>query len=531
MSNKQSVTFKNTGYFSKIICDYLEKKESVQDYYDHFPDLNGFEKQIALRKGKNKMLDRNSLVQTLREQYKNISISPGTKNNIELLLKENTFTITTGHQLNLFTGPLYFLYKIISTINLTTQLKKEFPENNFVPIYWMATEDHDFEEIQYFNFHSQKIKWDRKANGAVGRLDTEGLDQVFDDFSIRLGTSKNAESIKTLFKRSYLEHNNLANATRFLANELFGSYGLVILDADNKELKKRFIPYIKEELFEQTSFKEVSKTVATLEQSYKIQVNPREINLFYLDDNLRERIIYEDGNYNINNTNLSFSKEAMLKMVTDSPEKFSPNVLLRPLYQEVILPNLCYIGGGGELAYWFELKKYFDVVDVPFPILLLRNSAVLYTLKQLKKMKRLNISNKDIFIDQNKLVNKKIKDISEINIDFSKQRMQLQKMFYDLETLSNQTDPSFLGAVKAQEKKQVNGLNKLETRLLKAQKRKMKEVVDRIITLQDQIFPNQSLQERNTNFSEFYLNYGDSLIPNLINALDPLELKFDLIEF
>ncbi len=530
MSNKQSVTFKDTGYFSKIICDYLEKKESVQEYYDHFPDLKGFEKQIALRKGKNNMLDRNSLVQVLRAQYKNISISPGTKNNIELLLKENTFTITTGHQLNLFTGPLYFLYKIISTINLTTQLKKEFPENNFVPIYWMATEDHDFEEIQYFNFKGKKIKWDRKAAGAVGRLDTKGLDKVFNTFSKELGTSKNGEAIKSLFKRSYLEHNNLADATRFLANELFGAYNFVILDADNKELKKRFIPFIKEELFEQTSFKEVSKTVTALEQSYKIQVNPREINLFYLDDNLRERIIFEEGIYKINNTDLSFTKETMLKMVEGSPEKFSPNVLLRPLYQEVILPNLCYIGGGGELAYWFELKKYFEAVGVPFPILLLRNSALLCTPKQVKKMQRLNISKEDIFIDQNKLVNKKIKDISEINIDFSEQRMRLKKMFDDLEILSNQTDPSFLGAVKAQEKKQINGINKLEKRLLKAQKRKMKEVVDLITTLQDQIFPNQSLQERNTNFSEFYLNYGENLIPVLFKALQPLELKFDLIE-
>jgi uncharacterized protein YllA (UPF0747 family) len=241
VSNKKSVSFKNTGYFSKIICDYLEKKVAVKNFYTYFPDLNGFKKQIELRSEKNNILDRKVLVQTLKTQYKNISTSSKTKNNIALLEKENTFTITTGHQLNLFTGPLYFLYKIISTINLTNQLKKEFPENNFVPIYWMATEDHDFEEIQYFNFKGKKIKWDRKTGGAVGRLDTKGLEQVFNDFSTKLGTSKNAESIKTLFKRSYLEHNNLADATRFLANELFGAYGLVILDADNKDLKKRLI--------------------------------------------------------------------------------------------------------------------------------------------------------------------------------------------------------------------------------------------------------------------------------------------------
>lgn len=530
MSTKQTVTFKDTGYFSKIICDYLEEKESVQTFYNHFPNLSGFEKQIGLRKGKDKILDRETLVNTLQNQYKKIPTSPLTGSNIQSLLKDNAFTITTGHQLNLFTGPLYFLYKIISTINLTTQLKKEFPESNFVPIYWMATEDHDFEEIQYFNFQGKKIKWKREAAGAVGRLSTEGLESVFNDFSQKLGASKNAVEIKALFKRSYLEHNNLADATRFLANELFGTYGLVIIDADHKDLKKRFIPYIKEELLNQTSYKEVSKTVQELGRHYKIQVNPREINLFYLDDSLRERIIFEDNAYKVNNTDLIFTKESLMKEVEESPEKFSPNVLLRPLYQEVILPNLCYIGGGGELAYWFELKKYFDVLEVPFPILLLRNSAVLCTPKQMNKLKRLKISKEEIFAEQNKLINKKIKQISELSIDFTEQRSLLEKMFFDFQILSNETDASFLGAVKAQEQKQINGINKLEKRLLKAQKRKLKEVVDRIITLQDQIFPSRSLQERNTNFSEFYLDYGEGLIPALFSALQPLELKFDLIE-
>ena len=530
MSTKRSVTFKSTGYFSNIICDYLDQKESIKGFYNNFSDLNGFKKQIELRSGKFNTTDRKTLVKSLLEQYKSIDTSSKSKNNIESLLKDNTFTITTGHQLNLFTGPLYFLYKIISTINLTTQLKKEFPKYNFVPIYWMATEDHDFEEIQYFNFKGEKISWDRESYGAVGRLNTKGLDQVFDGFIEKIGNGKNDEDIKMLFKQSYLEYDNLADATRFLANKLFGKYGLVIIDADKKDLKNKFIPFIKDDLIEQTCFKEVSKTIKKLSEDYKIQVNPREINLFYLDDKLRERIVFEDGVYNIKNTELIFTKEAILKEVENHPEKFSPNVLLRPLYQEVVLPNLCYIGGGGELAYWFELKKYFDTVNVSFPILLLRNSAVLCTSKQLKKIKKLNISKEEIFVNQNDLINRKVKDFSSINIDFSKQRSQISNMFKNLEELSFQTDKSFIGAVKAQEKKQLNGIDKLEKRLLKAQKRKLKEIVERIIKVQNEIFPDHGLQERNANFSEFYLDHGEDLIPALINILEPLEQKFDLIE-
>jgi bacillithiol biosynthesis cysteine-adding enzyme BshC len=234
----------------------------------------------------------------------------------------------------------------------------------------MATEDHDFEEINYFNFKNKKIKWNRESSGPVGRLSTEGLDLVFEQFSNEIELGENATYLKNLFENSYLKHSNLADATRFLANELFKNEGLVILDGDSVELKKLFIPYIKKELLEQSSFTNVSKTNLLL-KDYFVQVNPREINLFYIEDNLRERIIFEDGIYKINNTVLHFTESEILTEIENHPEKFSPNVITRPLYEEVILPNLCYIGGGGEIAYWLELKSNFEENNVTFPILLL----------------------------------------------------------------------------------------------------------------------------------------------------------------
>lgn len=529
MKTHKTIPFQETGYFIKIIRDYLDRKENLSEFYGNFPDIKGFEKQIKSKWESFSDDSRNVLVSSLDSQYQGLSISDKTKSNINLLKKNNTFTVTTGHQLNLFSGPLYFLYKIVSTINLAKQLNKEFSDCNFVPIYWMATEDHDFEEIQFFNFKNNKINWNRESQGAVGRLTNKGLDSVFNEFSELLGESKNATFLKDLFNDAYLQHNNLTDATRFLANQLFGAYGLVIVDGDDKELKKQFKPFVKEELLQNASFKEISKTIEKLERNYKIQVNPREINLFYLDDNLRERIVFEDEVYKVNNTNIIFTKEEILSELENFSEKFSPNVMLRPLYQEVILPNLCYIGGGGELAYWFELKKYFEAVKITFPILLLRNSVLLITEKQIKKMKKINISIKEMFMKQDELIGNKVRSISEISIDFSSQRLYLKNMFNDLEKLSNKTDKSFLGAVKAQEKKQLKGIDHLEKRMLKAQKRKYNEIVNRIAILQDELFPNQSLQERQANFSEFYLEYGDHLIQSLIENLNPLKLEFDVV--
>jgi bacillithiol biosynthesis cysteine-adding enzyme BshC len=531
VTKTSTIPFHETGYFSKTICDYVCQEKEIIEFSGAFPNLENFKAQIVTKKKSFPSASRNVLVDALSKQYQHISTSESTKDHIASLANENTFTVTTGHQLNLFTGPLFFLYKIISVINLAEQLKGAYPENNFVPVYWMATEDHDFEEIQYFNFKGAKMSWNRDAVGGVGRLSNEGLEVVLEEFSQHLGTSKNALKLKKLFKNSYLKHGTLTEATRFLANELFADYGLVIVDGDDTGLKRLFIPFVEDELLNQTAHNEVLETIDKLGEHYKIQVNPREINLFYLTDGLRERILFEDGAFKVVNTGIEFTLDELKYELKLHPERFSPNVIIRPLYQEVILPNLCYTGGGGELAYWFELKSYFEKVGIPFPILLLRNSAVLISEKQTKKMENLNITTKELFLDQQQLVNKKITEHSTVNVDFSEQRNQIDSYFKELEEIANHTDKSFIGAVKAQKVKQLKGLENLEKRLLKAERRKYADIARRIKELQNEIFPKQSLQERNTNFSEHYLEYGDALIPKLKEALNPLDLEFTIIQF
>ena len=524
------IPFEKTGFFSKMMIDYLEKDEKLKPFYNNFPNLDGFKNQIEEKRKSFPPQTRKVLSEALKNQYKGFNISEKTSENIKLLQEENTFTITTGHQLNLFTGPLYFLYKIISTINLCEELSAEFPNQNFVPIYWMATEDHDFEEINYFNFDGKKVRWNSNESGAVGRFSTNGLQDVFEVFSNHLNTSKNADFIRNLFSEGYLKHNNLAEATRYIANELFSEYGLVILDGDDKKLKELFIPFVEDELNNETSFAEVSKSIASLETAYPIQVNPREINLFYLLENSRERIVEQDDSYSVLETNISWSKEEILKEVNESPENFSPNVIMRPLFQEVILPNLCYIGGGGEMAYWFELKNYFEKVNVTFPILLLRNSVQLISEKQQRKLDKLNISFEELFLNQHKLLAEKVRENSDIEMSFAGKREFLQKQFNELKEVAKKTDKSFIGAVNAQERKQIKGLENLEKRLLKAEKKRQADLVERIIILQNELIPNQSLEERQRNFSEFYLEYGSEFLDILKSELKPLQLEFTIIE-
>ncbi|WP_422084048.1 bacillithiol biosynthesis cysteine-adding enzyme BshC [Ulvibacterium sp.] len=532
----ECLPFDLTGYFSELICDYLEEKESLRSFYHRFPNLENFRKQLEEKAKTFPPSRREVIYEALQKQYQGVNITKKTETHIRQLKEPITFTVVTGHQLNLFTGPLYFLYKIVSTINLTLELKKTYPKYNFVPVYWMATEDHDFEEINFFNFKGRKIQWnpDDRPGGAVGHLSTKGLDEVYEAFANELGNNGNASALKELFEKAYLEHKNLTDATRYLANVLFGEYGLVIIDGDDVELKRQMIPYVKKDILEKVGFQKVSETISGLEalpKKYGIQVNPREINYFYLADGIRERIVEKEGRFYVKETEIEFSKDQLLTELEDHPDRFSPNVIMRPVYQEVILPNLCYIGGGGELAYWLELRSMFETMGVTFPILTLRNSALVITKKQYDKLQRLNLSTTDLFLKQSSFINKKIREISNIDVDFTPQKKYLEEQFKTLYDLAELTDKSFLGAVKAQEVKQKKGLDRLEKRLLKAQKRKLEDHVTRITEIQNELFPNQSLQERTLNFSELYLELGDELIPLLMKELKPLSLEFLILTY
>ncbi len=523
------IPFQETGYFSKLICDYLDQKTGLKPFFNRYPELQNFGEQLKEKGANYPTNNRAVLVKALLNQYKGFDVSETTQTNINLLENTTTFTVVTGHQLNLFTGPLYFLYKIVSTINLTKQLKEAYPAYDFVPVYWMATEDHDFDEINYFNFRGQKVQWNKEVSGAVGPLNTEGLDAVFQTFSSGLGSTRNAEQLKSLFRQAYTKHTNLAEATRFLANALFKNYGLVIVDGDDTSLKQLLVPYATKDIFEHTPFKKVTESIDAISKvssEYKIQVNPREINYFYHLDGIRERIVKKNDQFEVVNTEIRFTPEELKNELKDYPERFSPNVIARPLYQEVILPNLCYIGGGGELAYWLELKSYFESMETTFPMLLLRNSALVVSDKQSRKMKKLGLKIDDLFLKQNSFINKRIREISNIDIDFSSQKKHLEEQFHTMYSIAEETDRSFLGAVKAQELKQKKGLDALEKRLLQAQKRKLKDQVIRMTDLQNELFPNQSLQERQFNFSELYLELGEYLIPELMENLDPLAEKF-----
>lgn len=526
--NKSILSYSDTNYFSTLIENYITGSTETNQFINNTFSIEGFRFQLKEKKISSET--REVLVASLSNQYLDVATTE-VKNNIELLQKGTTYTVTTGHQLNLFTGPLYFIYKIVSTINLAKRLKQEFPDKDFVPIYWMATEDHDFEEVNHFNFLGIKHEISTSQSGAVGRMKLEEIENVFNQLDQTLNGRTGLESIVNLIKKHYTSSNTYAEATKSLVNELFGRYGLVIIDGDDNSLKQQFTHYMRNELINRESIHSIEETSDYLIQlGYKKQVNPREINLFYLTDNLRERIVFQNGSYEVLNTALKFSEEEILDELQKFPERFSPNVILRPLYQEVILPNLAYIGGGGELAYWFQLKKMFEKNNVVFPIVALRNSLMIIDKGTGKKMDKLGIAEKDVFLPTDDLIKNYIKKQSDVLLDLKKEENAMVGIYESIVEKAGKIDQSLQPMIKAELQKSLKSLKNIEGRLVKAEKQKEEVAINQIRSIKDKLFPNDSLQERKDNLLYLYMLMGEGFLEILFEALDPLENKFTVIK-
>ncbi len=519
------INYKDTGYFSDTITNYLDNSPELKPFYNFRPDIDGFRQLLSDKKV---TANRQLLADVLSEQYKNIpNIEATVEQNIALLKSSNTYTITTGHQLNIFTGPLYFIYKIVTAIKLARQLKDAFPDKNFVPVYWMASEDHDFAEINHTHIGGKKVEWQLDALGATGRIATKTIRQALNQYKGVLGLAHHANEFAAIVETAYTKYDKLADATRYLVNALFGQYGLIIFDADDHRLKREFAPIMAQDIIEQNSFKNITTTNEQLQQlGVHVQVNPREINFFYLIDGVRERIVFEDDLYKVLNTEISFTKSALQQEINSYPERFSPNVVMRPLYQEYILPNVAYIGGGAEVVYWFELKSNFEYYQVDFPILILRNSGLIIPKQIASKITRMGLEMTEIFKNTDVIKTNWVKTHSDNELSLKEEWRELQCIFEKLKLRSFKIDPTLAQSTAAVQARLERGITNLEKKLIKAEKRNYDTHLQQITYIKEGLFPKDSLQERTENFGLFYVKWGQYFIDELLQHFEPLNFKF-----
>jgi bacillithiol biosynthesis cysteine-adding enzyme BshC len=515
----QKLSLAETNSFSSFFLDYIHRKNSLEKFYARYPIIENFSDQIAEREKSFPTLQRETLVSVLTHQYKPIVAKEAAKKNLQQLAHPNTFTITTGHQLNIFTGPLYFIYKIVTVINACRELKNKYPGYHFVPVYWMASEDHDFEEIRYFKLYGKKYVWQTEQKGAVGRFDPRSLESL-------LNTLPGDVSV---FRQAYLNHKTLSDAVRCYVNDLFGDEGLLVLDADNHQLKKFLQPVISDDLFVHSTKKLVeAQSEALTAHGYTAQVSARQINFFYLENNIRNRIEKKGEEYHVVDTGLRFSRKELEKLIEDHPERFSPNVILRPVYQELILPNLAYAGGPAEVVYWLQFKKVFDHFQVPFPILMPRNFAVVIEPPVARKFEKTGLEYVHLFEEKNALFNRWILKNSGRDLSLGKEFALFAEKFNLIRDRAAAIDPTLTKFVEAQSKRTRHSLEKIEEKMLRAEKRIHKEKLGQLEAVKDSLFPNGSPQERVDNFLNFY-QADPEFIKKLLACFDPFDFRFHIL--
>ncbi|MCS6822894.1 MAG: bacillithiol biosynthesis cysteine-adding enzyme BshC [Cytophagaceae bacterium] len=507
MVNVYSIPHKHYDKKYPLVAAYLNNDPSVNSFCEFTPSAESIIKLISQTEFDT--AKRNILVDVLTDQYSGFTLSEKATHNLHALKHSNTFTITTGHQLCLFTGPLYFIYKIASVIQTAEFLNTHYKDFTFVPVFWMASEDHDFEEISSVKINDNVYTWHTNQKGAVGRYNLTDLVPLIHSIP----------ALPELFKKAYTTQHSLASATRYLINELFGKYGLIVVDGDTSELKKNFATVMIEELLKQPTHKLVSETNRyIIAKGYQPQVNPREINLFYLDDNMRERIVKNENQYKVLNTHIEFSENTLLKIIESNPEKFSPNVLLRPLYQQAILPNVAYIGGIAELNYWLQLKSLFIHHHLTYPVLLPRHHVFILNKKIKHKLIQLSLTAQDILQDYNALKNKIIAT-DTIALPVSDNEFNtVKQLFSTLRTRLHEIDKSLIGHQDAQEHKVMDILHRINKKAQKAIKRKSYVQLNRLECIYNSLYPGGNAQERVDNMLTYYYhikNFTDVVVRHL----------------
>jgi len=517
--------YRQAGVFSKIATDYIDQADGLKPFYSYPPVLRGIQQAIEARKKFS--TGREVLVRELKKQYSDL-LKGKAGDNIDALLSPDTFTVTTAHQPNILTGPLYFIYKILHAIKLAGHLNTSLPQYKFVPVYYMGSEDADLDELNHIYIEGTKLVWNTKQTGAVGRMEVDaGFLQLMTTAEGQLAVLPNGKEIIGLIRQFFTKGVLIQDATFHLVNTLFSEYGLVVLIPDNAELKRQAISLFEDDLLHQRPSEITGKTIEKLDAAgYKIQAHPREINLFYLEKGIRERIIKEGTRYKVQGTSVEFSEEELLKELKQHPDRFSPNVILRGLFQEMILPNIAFMGGGGELAYWLQYGDMFSHYKVPFPVLLLRNSFLIVEKSWGRKINNLGFTIEDFFLPEQQLLTKLVSRQSKNEIRLNGSLTQVKDLYESFKKQAGAVDITLSRHVEALKEKAVHHLEELEKKMLRAEKRKFSDQQRQIQTIKAKLFPGNGLQERHDNLLYYYAKWGKDFIQTLYEHSLSLEQEF-----
>lgn len=538
------VNFSDIPGHQNLFLDYLYEFENVRDFYKYnFRNKDNYLKVIRniTETGNGISAQVSSII---KEQYSKLSSSDETMKNIELLSDSKTVAIATGQQLGIFGGPLYTFYKIITAIKLAGYLKERYDDYNFVPVFWMEGDDHDFNEVRSINIlndnneivnlgYGEEIDED-EAKQSVGYLTlNESLNKLFDSLDSVLRDTEFKQQLLNILKKNYFEGNTFKDSFRGLVHSLFDKNGLVIFDPQDKQVKKLLKPVFKKEI---TNFRAHTEKLvnvsAKLEEIYHAQVKVKPVNLFLSVDNGRYSIEPVENEFKLKRKRKSFTQEELLQIAEDEPERFSPNVLLRPICQDYLLPTAFYIGGPSEICYFAQINSLYDFYNLTAPIIYPRSSATVMEKNIAKTLDKYDVTINDIFLGVENLKKDIVESVSDSSLDelFADIANQIELNFDRLRENLFDIDKTIADGSKKYRDKIQNSLNELKGKAEKALQKKYEVTLRQIDRAAVNLYPNENLQERELNFIHFYNKYGDEFLNKIFEQLEINIFEHQLIE-
>lgn len=510
------------GVFSQLFIDYVRSYPSVQEFYSgdfrNDADWKRVTESVLARP-----LDRSLLVQLLSAQNRNFHCGVRTLAHIDSLLNDNTVAVVTGQQVGLFTGPLYTIYKTLTTLKLVERLNEKFTDYNFVPVFWLEGEDHDYEEvnsIKIINGSNDVVTveypLDEKQKdqnlGAVGLLEfSESINDLFVKIEETTIQTEFKSKVTDLFRTAYQAGMTFNRAFVHLMNVLLEDSGLIFLDPNDKQVKQLLKPIFRRELEETPRFCQlVINRSAELEKQYHAQVKPKPLNLFLFHNQGRYLLEPRGEEYSLKGTRRHLSKDLIFSFLENEPERFSPNVVLRPLCQDWLLPTATYVAGPSEIAYFAQLKPLYDELGLQLPIIYPRASITILEEKVEKVFERFSLNLLDFFSDVEIIKERTVRQVSTMSVDelFGGTAISIQEALNQLQSRLREIDPTLVGAVENLEKKFSSNLDSLKQKTIEAQKRQHEILLRQIEKAANHVFPSSNLQERELNVLHFLNKYG-----------------------
>ena len=537
MNDIQGIDFSRLSQFengfTRLYGDFINNFQQVKRFYRFdFRSLKSF--RTAAEERSALYTHRELLADVLREQNLDFGSSEKTMSNIELLRQKNTVAIVTGQQVGLFGGPLYTWYKIVTAIKLAHSLHEQLPEFSFVPIFWLEGEDHDFEEVNHINILNsdfQPVKLEYYPKGKRGQKNLSAVGNVTIDENIEMVVGELTKTlVPTEFKKDVVEKLQHSYAAGTTFNKAFASYinlltkdqGLIFIDANNRRLKDLVKPIFLKEIEE---YPRVSQLIiqqsAELEEHYHAQIKTKAMNVFLFHQGGRYMLEPRENDFSLRGSRQHFTKDELLALIQESPESVSPNVALRPVCQDTLLPTVAYIAGPSEVAYFAQLRQVYEYFGCPYPVIYPRASATIVEEKQLKILDKYQIGLPELFENPGKISKKVVDMVAEVKIDemFTESSNQLNDTLNELKFGLNYIDPTLLGSLETAREKIEATMHILKEKAGEAQQRKHEIAIRQIQKVQNILLPHENFQERELNLSYFMNKYGSDFPAWLANEL------------